>query len=223
MHQLLRTAVGLNRSWLSQKRTRYRRRPPHHPGGRGQPHSWPGWRLTGEQWPDSDWWPPLRWEGSPQLPWGPEIRSYHCRDSNYPPLTLINLWVRCRETAEKVSNETDTHIAEVVDPIEDVDIIGHDWVVLDMSGGGGGSLRPGLTCKERRLGEVSGDWRRLPLVSSALIVRLVSHEPISPLSAKRGFWKTKDTSWSSPQSIKSWAGDLQFNLLKSGIDYYQPS
>ena len=102
---------------------------------------------------------------------------------------------------------TDTYIAEVVHPIEDVDIIGHDWVVLDMSGGGGGSLRPGLTCKEKRLGEFSGDWWRLPLVSSALIVRLVSHEPISPLSAKRGFWNTEDISCSLTH--KYFSNDLQ--------------
>ena len=91
----------------------------------------------------------------------------------------------------------DTYIAEVVNPVEDVDIIiGHDWVVPDMSGWGGGRHRLALTwkyCRQQQYRERPLRVRLdLPEVSSTLIVRLLSHEPISPLSAKRWFWNRRD-------------------------------
>ena len=106
---------------------------------------------------------------------------------------------------------TDTYIAEVVHPIEDVDIIGHDWVVPDMSGWGGGRHRLALTWKSCRKQQYRERPLRvrldLPEVSSTLIVRLLSHEPISPLSAKRGFWNTEDISCSLTH--KYFSNDLQ--------------
>ena len=195
MHQLLRTEVGLNRSWISQMRTRYRGG---HRGGRSQPR--PGWLMTG-WWPDSDWRPPLRWEGSPRLPSGPvtaQIRDWRSTAAQHSLISQCaadSVIARWQETLEKVAEDwlliltlprwfTLLRMLILLDMTE----LSRIWVVEVERG----SVTPSPRNTAVKTTERSGQWCNLPEVSSTLIVRLLSHEPISPLSAKRWFWNRRD-------------------------------
>ena len=210
MHQLLRTEVGLNRSWISQMRTRYRGG---HRGGRSQPR--PGWLMTG-WWPDSDWRPPLRWEGSPRLPSGPvtaQIRDWRSTAAQHSLISQCaadSVIARWQETLEKVAEDwllilTLPRWFTLLRMLILLDMTELSWIWVLVPGGVSVPPSPAqqmLTRRSRGQASVSPVW-----ASSALIVRLVSHEPISPLSAKRGFWNTEDISCSLTH--KYFSNDLQ--------------